>query len=240
MRLAGALSVLFFATAPALADPTTYTFGVTQGSLSLQLRGGDSTVGEMGGTFAVTIYQSDGHIGESDSFILEDCYLQNTSQMVLSLLDLATANVAVGSARLLDFFPEGPVHIGTGGAAVADTDILLEATVIVTGPFSLTFETRASAGSFLPLDVAISTSAARSDVVAANLGLLFGYEVGITEFDMTVTLDFVFTMEGTAHAVPDPALGGVTAMGLGGAGAWLRRGRGQGHRKGETPPLHGR
>ena len=65
----------------------------------------------------------------------------------------------------------------------------------------------------------------RSDVMAANIGLSFPYEIGIAELSITLTLDLIVDVTGTAHVVPDPALGGLTALGLGGAGAWLRRRR---------------
>ena len=55
--------------------------------------------------------------------------------------------------------------------------------------------------------------------------VVVGYAVGIPDISMTITLDLIFSVEGTAHVVPDPALGGLTALGLGGAGAWLRRRR---------------
>ena len=225
MRLIGVLGVLCFAAAPAVAGPVTYTFDVTAGSMILALEGAGSTHTGMAGDFVVTIYQSDCHIGESDTFILDGCFLYNTDQAALSIAGLATANIQVMSARLTDFMQPDPGHIGPGGMGLAMTDAYLEATVLVTGAFSTTFETATSAGILLPLDMIITTSAYRSDIIVAGLNLVFGYAVGIPDISMTITLDLIFMVEGTAHVVPDPALGGLTALGLGGAGAWLRRRR---------------
>jgi len=226
MRLIGVLGVLCFAAAPALAGPVTYTFDVTSGSLTLEIQDVGSTTAQMGGNFVMTIYQSDCHIGASDSFLLEGCSLTNTTPALLSIAGVITANVGEGSARLTDFMQPEPSHIEAGGTSVANTDAYLEATVFVSGLTNITFETGTSAGELLPLDFLITTSVSRSDIATASLGLVFGYEIE-TGLDVlpVITLDLIFTVEGTAHVVPDPALGGLTALGLGGAGAWLRRRR---------------
>lgn len=225
MRLIGVLGVLCFAAAPVMAGPVLYEFDVCAGYIELGIIGQGSTAGTLGGTFSITVYQSDCHVGESDTFILEGANLQNLTPMALGIAGIATANVDIMSARITDFMQPEPSHIGPGGVGIAETDAYLEATVLVSGAFTTTFITGTSAGQLLPLMVTFNTSAERSDCLIANIDFVFGYEVGIPDIGLTITLDLVFQAEGTAHVVPDPALGGLTALGLGGAGAWLRRRR---------------
>jgi len=214
--------------ASASADPVVYTFDVTAGEMTWAIQGMGITTSGMTGTFSVTIYQSDGHIGESDTFVLGGAWLANTDAMQLGTPGTLAANVGPGSARLLDFMPDGPDHIGPGGAATVDTDIAFEATVLVTGLYDTTYATSTSAGMLLPVDLTFSTSAAGSDVVTASLRLGddYGFIIGIPELSMTITLDLMIDVVGTAHVVPDPAIGGMSALGLAGACAWLRRRRG--------------
>jgi len=224
MRL-GVLGVLCFVAAPAMAGPVTYTFDVTYGNLAIALLGQGSTYGGLGGTFAATIYQSDCHIGESDTLIMEDALLSNIDPIALGIAGIATANVHINSARFVDFLPDGPDHIGPGGVTMVDTDVIVEVTAIVTGSFKTTFITTTSAGILLPFQLIVGTSAMRSDILIADLGFTYGWVIGISDIGLTITLDLIVQAEGTAHVVPDPALGGFTAMGLAGAGAWLRRRR---------------
>jgi hypothetical protein len=110
-----------------------------------------------------------------------------------------------------------------GGVQVAPTDVYVEATVLVTGAMTTTYSTKTWAGMLLPFNFLITTSVMRSDIVTAGLSGTFFYVVPIPEISMTISLDLIVNVEGTAHVVPDPALGGLTAMGLAGAGVWLRR-----------------
>jgi hypothetical protein len=202
----------------------TYTFNTTAGGVVLNLQGQGSTSGGMAGTFAVTINQSNGHIGPGDTFLLENAGLVNTSTLKLGLAGLATATLNANSARFLDFTPTAPGII-TGGPVIQSTDVYLEVTAFVTGLLTTTLQTKIWANTLLPFTLAISTSGAESDIVTATLGGVFGYQIGVTDLSLTLTLDLILNIEGTAHVVPDPALGGLTALGLGGAGAWLRRRR---------------
>jgi len=209
----------------------TYTFNSTAGSLGLNIAGQGSTGGGLAGTWAVTIWQSCGHIGASDTFILENASLTNTSTLKLSLAGLATATIVPAHAIFLDFggikgAPAIPGHIaGNLVPNLAQTDVYVEASVFVTGLTTTTFSTKTWAGSLLPFMFAITTSGVTSDIAIATLGGTFGYQVGIPDIGLTITLDLIVNIEGTTHVVPDPALGGLTALGLAGAGAWLRRRR---------------
>jgi hypothetical protein len=208
-----------------MASPVDYTFDVTGGSLTLEIQGLGSTSTGMTGTFSMTLYQSDAHIGESDSFVLGAAGLTNTQWASLSLGGIATANVLPGSAQFLEFIQPEASHIGAGGVAGVMTDAFLQASVLVTGSLKTTFLTATQAGILLPLDVTITTSANASDIATATIGINFPYEIGVSDVSLTLTLDLIVNVTGTAHVVPDPALGGLTALGLGGAGAWLRRRR---------------
>jgi hypothetical protein len=207
-----------------MAGTVVYTFDVTAANIALELIGAGSTESAMGGTFELIVDQSDGHIGESDMVTLGDAYLANTAYMALGIGGIATANVRVNSAIISDFMQPVPAHIGPGGVAVIETDAYLEATVIVTGVFTTTFQTATNAGELLPVVLTITTSVGQSDTAIAVIGFTFGYEVGIPDISMTITLDLVMSVEGTAH-VPDPSLGGLTALGLAGAGFWMRKRR---------------
>jgi hypothetical protein len=217
---------LCFAAAPVMAGPVTYTFDVVYGGLIIDLIGVGSTGSGLAGTFAITIYQTDCHIGESDAFIVEDAFLYNTDAVKLGIGGIATANVAEISARFVDFMPDPVVgHIPPGGMVPVPTDVAVEVTAIVTGAFVTTFQTATSAGMPLPLELWFMTSVERSDIIEVGILFAYGWEIGIPDIAMTITLDLIVDAIGTAHVVPDPALGGLTALGLGGAGAWLRRRR---------------
>lgn len=225
MRLLGALGVLCLVATPVLGAAQTYTFDVTSGGITIQIQGAGSTSGSLGGTFAATIYASDGHIGESDMLLVQDANIENTSYMKLGIGGIATANVNVASARFADFLPEGPEHIGPGGAVAIDTDVIVEVTAIVSGAFKTTFSTTTSAGFLLPFTGTVTTSVGQSDIITMTLGFVFGWVIPIPDVGLTITLDLIVNVEGTAHVVPDPTFGGLTALGLGGAGFWMRKRR---------------
>jgi len=125
--------------------------------------------------------------------------------------------------RLLDFAPDGPGHIGSDGTATVASDIFLETTVNITGALSSTFSTALWAGTLLPVELTFPTSAGVSDVMTATITVHYGWGLPIVDISQTLTLDLLIQVTGTAHVVPDPALGGLIAMGLGAGGAWLRR-----------------
>jgi len=218
----GILGVLCLVAAPVLAAPTVYTFTATSGTVVLNIQGQGSTGGSLAGTFAVSV--PGGHINTGDTFNLEDSSLVNTSTLKLGLAGLATATLKPSSARFLDFAPAAPGTVaGNLVPAIQPTDVYFQATVLVTGLTTTTFKTATWAGSLLPFNVSLSTSGAESAVITGRIAGTFGYEVGISDIGLTITLDLILNLEGTAHAVPEPALGVLTALGLGGAGAWLRR-----------------
>lgn len=223
MRLTGILGVLCLVAAPVMGSAVTYTFNTTSGGVVLNLGGQGSTSGTMAGTFAITVGQSGSGIGVGDSFLLENAGLANTTGLRLGLAGLATATLNANSARFLDFAPAGAGTI-TGGPVVSPTDVYLEVTAIVTGLLNTTLKTAIWANTLLPFNVTVTTGGI-SDIATGRIAGTFGYQIGVTDISLTLTLDLILNIEGTAHIVPDPALGGLTALGLGGAGAWLRRRR---------------
>jgi MYXO-CTERM domain-containing protein len=207
-----------------MAAPVTYVFDVVSGGIDLETTLGNDDSG-IAGTFAVTINQSDCHIGTSDTVILEGASMWNTEEMIIGIKGLATVHLTPLSARFLDFAQPEAGHIGPGGVAAVESDIYVAVTAIVTGAFNTTFSTETWAGTLLPFSLTVSTSAYRSDALTANLAIEFPYEIGVADISQTITLDLIVDVIGTAHVVPDPAFGGLTALGLGAAGAWLRRRR---------------
>ncbi|MBN1345006.1 MAG: hypothetical protein JXQ73_20095, partial [Phycisphaerae bacterium] len=147
----------------------------------------------------------------------------NTDQITLVLASLATANILPGSAKFTGFEQPVPAHIGPGGVGALATDAEFQATMFVTGLMTTTFSTTAPAGTLLPFTFEISTSVVESQTVQLALAGTFTYEIPVSDIGTTLTLDLIIDIVGTAHVVPDPAFGGLTALGLAGAGAWLRR-----------------
>jgi len=230
MRLLGVMGVLCLAATPVMGAAMDLDFDVVAGSLTIDtspdgIASPDPVTALVDGTFGMVIYASDGHIGESDTFILTGSHMGNSEGLELSLMGLATAKVGIQSAVFKDFAPVAPGHIGPGGVGVLETDAYLELVVVVSGLLNTTLDTRMWAGEPLPYIVTISTSGVATDIVTVNILGTFGFEIGVTAITQTLTLDLIVDIVGTAHVVPDPALGGFTALGLAGAGAWLRRRR---------------
>ncbi len=210
--------------APVMGEMVTYTFDVTGGDLFVDIQGvGGSASSGLTGSFDMTIDQSDGHVGESDTFELGLANVSNTDLMSIDIYGLATATVQPGNVTLLEFAQDAPAHITAGGAALAQADAFVRAAVTVLYPSPVT--TSAWAGELLPIDVIMETSAATSDIVTAELSIVYPFVIGIGDIGQTVTIDLIMDIEGTAHVVPDPAFGGLIALGLAGGGAWLRRRR---------------
>jgi len=228
MRSLTFAGVLCVVAAPGLGDPVTYTFDVTSGSVSVDttpdgLMYPDPATAGQDGTFCLTVYQSNGHIGESDTFVLADCDVYNTESLVMGLQNILTVHVYPSSAHILDFAPAAAGHLGPGGQASVGTDVYVDAFVIITGLMDSWLMTRCWAGELSDFDVTLTTSASQSDVLQASIHGTFGYEIGFTATSETLTFDLVVDTVGTAHVVPDPALGGLTALGLSLSGVWLRR-----------------
>jgi hypothetical protein len=224
------MGVLCFAAVPVYGAAMDMDFTIIAGSLTVDtspdgIANPDPVTVNMDGTFGMTIYASDGHIGESDTFILRNSGMYNSEQIEISLMGLATAEIGVMSAIFKDFAPIAPGHIGPGGVGVIETDSYIEIVAIVSGLLNTTLDTKMWAGEPLPFMVSITTSVEATDVVTVNIHGTFGFEIGVTAITQTLTLDLIVDIVGTAHVVPDPALGGFTALGLAGAGAWLRRRR---------------
>jgi hypothetical protein len=239
MQPAIAVGILCIVGAVAFAGPATYTIDVTEGQLTWQVTGGGSTTGGLTGTFAVTIDPGDGHIGESDTFILEEANLSNPDHLQLVIAGLATTHLypygthlddpsSLGFA-LLDFAPVGPGHIGPGGQGTVDADAYAEVGLYVSGAFDETVYIAQWVGVPRPFVLNVSTSVAQSDVLTASLAGTYSWSLLVPDLELALTYDFIIDVAGTAHAVPDPSLGGLIALGLGGGGAWLRARRSWGN-----------
>jgi hypothetical protein len=178
------------------------------------------------GQFDVDIYMSDCHIGNSDTIVLASCDVTNTTAgEITGILGLLTANVEVGSVKLTDFVADAnyAMHIETGGAFSGSAPVDANAIVLVTGIYQSTLITTVTS-EVVSASGTITTSANASDTITMTLDLAVT-GISFTVEGLPCYLDLDVHLEGTSHMSPDPALGGLIALGLGGAGTWLRRRR---------------
>jgi len=208
----------------ASADPVTYTFEVIDGSIAVGVGGLDPVAVPIAGTFTMTVYASDGIIGESDTFLLGSADLYNDGLVVVGIPQLVTAEVQPGSFHLLDFAPDSAAHIPANGEAVTNTDVYVDVTAILTGAVDMTFATSGWLGESRPLDVTFSSlPVPTTDTFVISLGGTFMFDTYIPDIYQSVTFDQVIDIQ--ARVIPDPSLIGLTALGVAGASAWLRRRR---------------
>jgi len=235
MRWIGVFGVLCFAAVPAFGHAVLYTFHLDPNySLSyidVYIHGEGSAQMSLGGTFEATIYQSDGHIGPSDTFVLgPGCSIGNTEPGEIEILGgWLTATVAVGDLQLLAFdpnYPPGGIHIEEGGtfSHTSGAHVSAYAKVVVTGLFTTTVTTTVTS-ELVHVEGTISTSVYESDTILLNLNMVVNSIPIHLPTTTSILMDLEVHLEGTAHMTPDPALGGLVALGLGGAGTWLRRRR---------------
>ncbi len=231
IRSIGVLGVLCLAVVPSFGDPVEYTFDViSQDSyIGLTIQDCGSTIMSTTGLLTVSIYQSDGHIESSDTLLLTDLDIDNTETGKVGVGLFWTANIDIGDLWLLEFIEDAnyPAHIGEGGTFTADAGVVGVVILRVTGYSSTTLVAYVSSGWLSGVDGAITTSGETSDTIAMTLD--FWVTSIPVEWTLAVTttlwIDLDVHLEATAHQTPDPALGGLIALGLGGAGTWLRRRR---------------
>ncbi len=240
MRWISVLGVLCFAVVPAFGHVVEYTFNLdpnySRSYIEVTIQGEGSTDMDLAGSFCATINQSDGHIGSSDTFALgcatgSGANITNTTGGEIDVLGgFLTASVGAGDLRLVAFdanYPTGGIHIGEGGEFSHSSGAHIEAsvTVVVYGLINTTITT-AIASEVVAISGTISTSVYESDTILLNINALAAdLPIEVTELATTFYLDLEVHLEGTAHMTPDPVLGGLIALGLGGAGTWLRRRR---------------
>jgi len=229
--LAVVMGMVCLFAAPALGEGVDYTFEVVSGTMTVDMNpDGQATPDAVtvwaAGTFGMTIYQqSEAHVGASDTFVLGAADIYNAQEVEMSYGGISTSHIGVGSARVRDFAPARPGHIGPGGAAAIETDVYADIVLIYTGVMNTTMDTGAWSEEMLTFPLTITTSVQGSDTLTVNLGATYVYWIGFSAITQTLTLDLRIDIVGTAHVVPDPALGGLTALGIGGAAVWLRRRR---------------
>jgi len=215
-----------------MAYPVTYTFEITHGSLGIDilpdgLLTPDPVEVPVGGTFTMTINTSDNQIGEGDSFVLQNANIRNTEQVVLNItpfLGGGTATFPVGSAGVLGFNPVAPGQMPAGGAATIDTDVYVQGQVIVAGnPMANgTYSASQWLNETFTIDVTFNPIPVQvGQPFNVTLGGTFSYTVYIPDINGGPELGQ--TLEVEARMIPEPALGGIIAMGVGGAGMRLRR-----------------
>ena len=224
MQYLASFAVLCFLAASAPASPVLYTFEVIDGSITIDLGAiGPATV-PMAGTFAMTVYASDGIIGESDTFLLDNANLYNDGLVELGFAGIVTVAVQPGSLSLLDFAPDSAAHIPANGEATIDTDVYVDLTAVLTGAVDMTFTTSRWLSDSVPVDVTFdSLPVSVSDMFTVSLGGTWTYRNWIPELQMSITIDQIVDIQ--ARVIPDPGLTGFVTLCIGGAGAWLRRRR---------------
>ncbi len=233
IRSIGALGVLCLAVAPSLGDPVEYTFDIIRADsdMGLSIQGSGSTIMSVNGVLTATIYQSDGHIGSSDTVLLTNMLIANKETGVIDdfIPGAVTANIAPTDALLLGFFEDAnypAAHIGEGGTFTEHADAGVYLVLQLTGIFTTTLTTGVLSEGPLEIDGTITTSGETSDTIAMTIDFSFtSIPVVWTAVSTTFYVDLDVHIEATAHHTPDPALGGLIALGLGGAGTWLRRRR---------------
>ncbi len=146
MRWFAVLAVLLLIGAALMAEPTTYTFTVTSGTVDLSITMNDdpnelTTSDTLSGTFTLIVDHGDAGIEEGDLFELETATLTNDGEMSLSIVGLVTATVQPGSARFLDFDwgNDDQGTVDANGVGLINTESYVEATLIVTGVIETTF-----------------------------------------------------------------------------------------------------
>ncbi len=232
IRSVSALGVLCLAVAPSLGDPVEYTFDIISPDtdIGLSIQGSGSTIMSVNGQLTATIYQSDGHIGSSDTLLLTDMGLVNTERGVIDdfIPGALTANIPYATMWLLGFIEDAndPAHIGEGGTFTAHAGAYVSLTLKLTGLFTTTLSTGVMSEGPLEIDGTITTSGETSDTIAMTIDFSFtSIPVVWTQLSTTFYVDLDVHVEATAHHAPDPTLGGMIVLGLGGAGTWLRRRR---------------
>jgi len=238
MRSLGVMGVMVFAVAPVFGDGVFfYDFEVISGTLTVDISPDgltypDPVTVELDGAFEMAIYQDHAwRVETSDAFVLGSgnpnypcCWgpdIYNTDRIEIPLMGVVTANVAPGDVHFRDFAMVAPGHVGYPDI---HTDVYLEIAASATGMLNTTLDTSGWANQTLDFKVDVSTGWGSQGLFATIRGT-FGYELGITAITQTITLDLIVEVVGTAHVAPDPALSGFAALGLSGAGAWLRRRR---------------
>ena len=221
MQYLASFAVLCLLAASASASPVLYTFEVIDGSITLNLGVITPVTVPMAGTFAMTVYASDGIIGESDTFLLGDANLYNDELVELAFRGLVTVTVQPGGANLLDFAPDSAAHIPANGEATIDTDVYVDLTAVLTGAVDMTFTTSRWLSDSVPVDVTFdSLPVSVSDMFTVSLGGTWTYRNWIPELQMSITIDQIVDIQ--ARVIPDPGLTGLVALGVAGASAWLR------------------
>ncbi len=210
-----------------LAEPITYTFNVTSGSVGFEfsppgLVTPNPVLSEAAGTFTIKIDQGLDGVNAGDGVQLVSAAVVNTEGMQWSLDSLATATLDAGNLLISDFDHRDMIPIGSGGASNADTAVFVEIDVLTTGgPISTPFSTVvwSEPGQ---MSLALSVPAGVSETLTLAMQGTFRL---FADVNQSVTWDLIIDIEGTAHVVPDPSLAGLVTLGLAGAGGWLGRGR---------------
>ncbi len=212
------------------AEPITYTFDVTGGTIGLGFRPSSSVtpnpvLSDAAGTFSLSIDQGGDGVEEGDGVALGLSYVHSTKILEWELPGLITATLPAGNLRLLDFDQSDAATIASDGSATANGLALAEIEGFTTSlPVGTPFTTVVWSDPG-QMNLLFSIPASVSETLTVALQGTFPFITmsgGYDDIHMTITWDLILDIVGTAHVVPDPSLTGILTLGLVGAGGWLR------------------
>jgi len=228
LRTAAAGVVLLSLSAALIqASPITYTYAITNGEFSIDLRPDnwvipDPVFAQAAGTFVVTYDSDDEQIGEGDTFQLGEALIYNTETATFSFVHQAgLARVDPGNVRILEFALDAPGTIGANHAASIDTNVYIDASVYAELP------------PFGSGTTTVETWAVDIEQFDVAFGIQNGVPLTVTlagTFDLYIPAFIALGGEGLTQGamvqallIPEPAFSGLVAFCLAGAGVWIRR-----------------
>ncbi len=218
MRAAMVVGVLCAVVVPAVGDPTTYVYQVTEGTVSLDVEPDyiitpDPVVIPLGGTFSVTIDDVGGSVGEGDTFELADADLFNAEEAVADLV-FATGTVTAPAGYLFisDFSSISPGQIDALGAGTTVTDVYGGGIVFVDSSF-WTGWTWDATWSEQPETWSLAFDIVGGVPVGVTVEGGFTYDVPIHDLGGSVGMGQGVAF--TAVLIPEPATCGLIVLALG-------------------------
>ncbi len=231
MRTLAGVAVLSMLTVPAAAEPVTYTYQVTSGTITVHVEPNDLVdpnplVGPIGGTFSVTFYDDDGSIGESDTFVLAGADVWNAQVETADVYVygyVGTLSAEAGGLHISEFSTVTAGHLASDGTGSVETDVYGGGRIYVNVPGLYTGWASDSCWSDAVETYCLDFDFVDGVPVSVSMTGGFTYEyvlpvIGVgPEFGEDLVIGAVL--------VPEPAVCGCLTLLMGVAGARLRRRR---------------
>ncbi len=217
---------------PAAAEPVTYTYQVTSGTITVHVEPNDVVdpnplVGPIGGTFSVTFYDDDGSIGESDTFVLAGADLWNAQNETADVYVFGCTgylSAEVGGLHISEFSTVTPGHLASDGTGSVETDVYGGGTFYANVRYLYVGWVAAGAWSDEVETYCLDFDFIDGVPVSVSMTGGFTYELVILDI-LGPGPDFGQDVEIGAVLVPEPAVCGCLTLLIGVAGARLRRRR---------------